>query len=242
MTDEPLFRLRDVRKSLGAFTLHIDELEACAGEVLALLGPTGAGKTTLLRLLAGLARADEGELVFAGDSLVRAEPDLSTRRRLAMVHQRPLLLAGSVRFNVEYGLRLRKRRGSSEKVDDVLRRLQLAKIARQSSATLSGGQTQLVALARALVIEPDVLLLDEPTAHLDPAHVALVEETIHEIRQQRRITIVWATHNVFQARRVADRATLVLNGRLIEAAAVETFFEKPADPRTNDFVEGRMVY
>jgi len=210
--------------------------------VLALLGPTGAGKTTLLRLLAGLARADEGEFTFAGDSLLRAEPDLPTRRRLTMVHQRPLLLTGSVRLNVEYALRLRKRRRSSEKVDAVLQRLQLTKIAQQSSDTLSGGQTQLVGLARALVIEPDVLLLDEPTAHLDPAHVALVEETIHEFRQQRCITIVWATHNVFQARRVADRATLVLNGRLIESAAIETLFDKPADPRTSEFVEGRMVY
>lgn len=242
MMDEPRFRLRDVRKRQGDFALHIEALEVRAGEVLALLGPTGAGKTTLLRLLAGLARADEGELTFAGHSLVRAEPDLSTRRRLTMVPQRPLLLAGSVRFNVEYGLRLRKQRHDAERVEAVLRRLQLAKIAQQSSTTLSGGQTQLVALARALVIEPEVLLLDEPTSHLDPAHVLLVEETIREIQRSRRTTIVWATHNVFQPRRVADRAALILNGQLVETAETESFFEHPGDPRTAAFVEGRMVY
>jgi tungstate transport system ATP-binding protein len=118
----------------------------------------------------------------------------------------------------------------------------LSKIASQSAQTLSGGQTQLVALARSLVIEPDVLLLDEPTAHLDPAHVALVEETIRQFQQERQTTIVWATHNLFQARRVADRTALLLNGQLVEVAPTEEFFKNPSDSRTAEFVQGRMVY
>ena len=161
---------------------------------------------------------------------------------MTLVHQRPLLLTGNVHFNVAYGLRLRGHRHRVAIVDTMLERLGLNAIAHQSANTLSGGQTQLVALARALVIEPDVLLLDEPTAHLDPAYVALVEETIHEFGQERKMTVVWATHNLFQARRVANRSALLLNGQLVEANGTEEFFTNPSDSRTADFVQGRMVY
>jgi tungstate transport system ATP-binding protein len=161
---------------------------------------------------------------------------------MTLVHQRPVLLTGTVRLNVEYGLRLRGSRDRARKVDGILDRLGLTRIASQSSQTLSGGQTQLVALARALVIEPDVLLLDEPTAHLDPAHVALVEKTIRHFQQKHHMTTVWATHNLFQARRVAGRTALLLNGQLVEVAATEKFFTDLSDPRTADFVQGRMVY
>lgn len=159
-----------------------------------------------------------------------------------MVHQRPLPLTGSVRRNVEYGLRIRRFAGRAAAVDDVLDRLGLSGLATQSAATLSGGQMQLVALARALVIRPDVLLLDEPTAHLDPACVSAVERAVGELQTERQMTVVWATHNLFQARRVAGRVGLLLRGQLIEMAATESFFATPADPRTADFVEGKMVY
>ncbi len=242
MTDDTLFRLRDVQKRHGSFTLQIRKLDVRRGQVLGLLGPTGAGKTTLLRLLAGLARTDEGDLSFESQPLPAPDLALSTRRRITLVHQRPLLLTGSVRFNVEYGLRLRGQRERAEKVDAALHRLGLSPFAQQSAQTLSGGQTQLVALARAWVIEPEVLLLDEPTAHLDPAHVALVEESIRQVRQERRMTVVWATHNLFQARRVAIRTALLLNGQLVETAPTDEFFTNPSDSRTADFVQGRMVY
>jgi tungstate transport system ATP-binding protein len=243
MTDDAIYRLRDLHKSHGSgFTLYLSRLNLLRGEVVGLLGPTGAGKTTLLRLLAGLEKPDVGEVMFEGAPL--ASPDLSPaiRRRITMVHQHPVLLTGTVEFNVGYGLRLRGERKPTRIVIEVLDRLGLRKFASQSAKTLSGGQTQLVALARALVIEPDVLLLDEPTSHLDPAHVALVEETIRHMQEERRMTIVWATHNLFQARRVADRTALLLDGQLVEVAPTDDFFQNPSDPRTLDFVQGRMVY
>ena len=242
LESRPVFQLKELQKHLGSFTLQIHNLDIHAGEMFGLLGPTGAGKSTLLRLLAGLTSEDRGELVFENQPYASHDLALATRRRITLVHQRPLLLTGSVRYNVEYGLRLRGQQARTDRVNTVLDQLGLAQFALQSAQTLSGGQTQLVALARALVIEPDVLLLDEPTAHLDPAHVAVVEEAIHQVREVRSMTVVWATHNLFQARRVANRTALLLNGQLVEVAQTEDFFTKPSDSRAADFVQGRMVY
>ena len=240
---ESLFDLQTVRKHYGlAFALEIDELQICKGETLALLGPTGAGKSTLLRLLAGLESPTNGEIRLEGQKVVSGNLPLLMRRRIAMVHQRPIMLSGSVQYNVEYGLRLRGMHEPTSVLDDTINRFRLQQVASQSARTLSGGQTQLVALARAFVISPDVLLLDEPTANLDPANVALVEEAIPRLHADRPVTIVWATHNLFQARRVADRVALLWNGKLIEVAATEQFFESPADTRTADFVQGKMIY
>ncbi len=243
MTNKTCYQLKSLIKRQNAnFALHIHRLDVLQGDVLALLGPTGAGKSTLLRLLAGLEPATAGKICFDDAPLLAAEMTLATRRRITMVHQRPLLLGGSVRMNVEYGLRLRSGQNRTQKVDAALDRLGLTPIAAQAAHTLSGGQTQLVAMARALVLEPEVLLLDEPTAHLDPAHVALAEKAIRQICQTRQTTIVWATHNLFQARRVANRTCLLLNGLLVEVGPTEAFFTNPAEPRTADFVQGRMVY
>ena len=235
-----LVRLR--KRHAETFELSVERLEVARGEVFGLLGPTGAGKSTLLRILAGLERPTAGTVRF-GDALLGNKGwPLAVQRRVTLVFQRPLLLTGSVRQNVEYGLRLRGASHRPARTNYWLQRLGLDRLALQPAHTLSGGQAQLVALARALVLEPDLLLLDEPTANLDPAHVALVEEAIAEDHQRRGTTVVWATHNLFQARRVAERVALLLNGQLIEVASTQAFFDAPADPRTADFVQGRMVY
>lgn len=243
MSTAPLYQLQDVATDYGNdFQLCIERLEISAGEMFCLLGPTGAGKSTLLRMLAALTSPDGGEIQFEQQRLAADNLPTAVRHRIVMVHQMPLLLTGTVRRNVEYGLRLRKVKSLAERVDRVLEQLNLTDLASQSAQTLSGGQAQLVALARALVVKPDVLLLDEPTANLDPAHVALVEETIAGEQQQRGTTVVWSTHNLFQAQRLAHRVGLLLDGKLIETAAGKTFFDNPTDPRTKDFIEGKMVY
>ena len=159
-----------------------------------------------------------------------------------MVFQHPLLLTGSVRYNVEYGLRLRRQRNSRQVVDRMLERLGLLSLSSRLVRTLSCGQRQLVALARALIVEPEILLLDEPTANLDPASVALVESVIAGENQTRGMTVIWATHHLFQARRVAHRTGLILNGEVVEMGPTKQFFESPIDPRTAAFVRGEMVY
>jgi tungstate transport system ATP-binding protein len=239
----PVFALTDVGKRQGdAFTLEIGALAVRPRETLCLVGPTGAGKSTLLRLLGGLERPTSGQLLWHGRPIGDDLVSLESLRRIATVHQNPLLLSATVRYNVEYGLKVRGLRRPRDRCEAVLKSLGLIRLADQDSRTLSGGQAQLVAIARALVVEPEVLLLDEPTAHLDPATVALVEGLIHEQRQRIGMTVVWATHNLFQARRMACRVGLLLNGQLIEVADTKTFFERPNDPRAADFVAGRMVY
>ena len=245
MSEPMLFQLRRLRRHYGegSFSLCIEHLDVGVGEFVCLLGPTGAGKSSLLRIMAGIEPPTAGEVCCCGRRVGRNAPPIATRRRIAMVFQRPLLLAGSVRVNVEYGLRLRGlAKSAGGRVDRVLNRLGLGRLASQPARTLSGGESQLVALARALVLEPDALLLDEPTAHLDPARVALVETVVREHHQQRGTTIVWTTHNLFQARRVAGRVGLLLSGELVEVNPTETFFERPSDPRTADFVHGKMVF
>ena len=158
-----------------------------------------------------------------------------------MVYQRPSLLTGTVRYNIEYGLKIRGLPHTNA-VDAILKCFRLENLAAQSARTLSGGQTQLVAVARALVFAPDILLLDEPTSNLDPAHVALVEEAFRSANPDRPNTIVWATHNLYQARRIAQRVALLWDGKLVEVAATEQFFDEPTDSRTADFVQGKMIY
>jgi len=236
------YQLRNVEKRFaGRPVLQVERMDVVAGEVLCLVGPTGAGKSTLLRLLAGLEPPTGGSLVF-GECRVDRDLPLAVQRQIAMVFQRPLMLRGTVQTNVEYGLRLRGVARPAARAQEALERLRLTDLARQPADTLSGGQTQLVALARALAVEPDVLLLDEPTAHLDPARVALVEEVVAEFQRQRRATVVWATHHLFQAKRAAHRVALLIDGRLVEVLPTLTFFDAPTDPRTAAFANGTMVY
>jgi tungstate transport system ATP-binding protein len=240
---DALFRLEAVSRShAGRDVLRIEQLEIRAGEVTGLVGPTGAGKSTLLRLLAGVETPTAGSLAYRDQPFAVQELPLDVRRRITLVFQRPLLLAGTVRDNVEFGLRLRGLGRRLQRADAILERLGLNGLASRAARTLSGGETQLVALARALVVEPEVLLLDEPTANLDPARVALVEAVVAEVCRERETTVVIASHNLFQAHRVARRVILLLEGRLIEDASTERFFNAPSDPRAAAFVRGEMVY
>ena len=213
------------------------------GEIVAIIGPSGAGKSTLLRVLGLIERPTGGTLELLGAVLdARTRPTLELRRRVALVFQRPILLDMPVSANVAYGLKIRGRGASTKKVDDVLRLVGLRHLRDAASRTLSGGEAQRVALARALVIEPDVLLLDEPTANLDPYNVGLIEGIIRAAHLERGMSIIMVTHNVFQAKRVATRAGLMLNGDLIEFSPATEFFERPHDYRTAAFVRGDMVW
>lgn len=239
----PLYQLTQVTQQYQQRTvLQIAHLTITAGETLALVGPSGAGKSTLLRLLNFLEPPSSGELTFQGAPFSAQQPmSLALRRTVTTVFQRPLLLQRSVRANVEFGLQLRNRQ-EQEAVDAALAAVGLHQLAQQPAQTLSGGEAQRVALARAMVIRPTVLLLDEPTANLDPYNVKLIETTVQRLNREHGCTVVLVTHNLFQARRLAQRTALLLDGQLVEVQPVPEFFEAPTDPRTAAFVRGEMVY
>lgn len=236
--------MEQVVKTYGNRTvLQIDQLEIYAGEILALVGPSGAGKSTLLRLLNFLEPPTSGQLLFQGRPFGQRQPmPLALRRTVTTVFQRPLLLQRTVQANVRYGLGLRGLRQNAPQVSAALAAVGLQALAHHPARTLSGGEAQRVALARAMVIEPAVLLLDEPTANLDPYNVKLIEATVLRLNREQGCTLVLVTHNIFQARRLAHRVALLLEGQIVEVAPVETFFEQPNDPRTAAFVRGEMVY
>jgi tungstate transport system ATP-binding protein len=240
----PPYRLEQVTRQYGErLVLDIPELEVRAGEVLALVGPSGVGKSTLLRLLNFLEPPSAGTIWFQGVPIQPASTvPLELRRQVTMVFQRPMLLSTSVLNNVTYGLQIRKLGQARSVASAALEQVGLAHLAKKPARILSGGEMQRVALARAMVLAPRVLLLDEPTANLDPYNVQLIEQIIAALHQQHATTTVLVTHNVFQARRLAQRVALMLGGRIVEIADVATFFEAPHDTRTAAFVRGEMVY
>lgn len=241
---ESLYHLREVTKSYGdRVVLNVHDLSIHQGEMLALLGPSGAGKSTLLRMLNFLEPPSAGAISFGGQPFAAADQvPLEVRRRVTTVFQRPVLFNRSVWDNVRYGLQLRGERNGRDEVAGALEQVGLTNLSRQPARTLSGGEAQRVALARALVLQPDVLLLDEPTANLDPYNVSLIEQIVLRANQERGTTVVMVTHNLHQARRLGTRVGLLLDGAVVEVAPTQEFFDSPADPRTGRFVRGEMIY
>jgi len=218
-----------LEKRFPGFTLRVPRLRAEPGRVLAVLGPSGAGKSTLLMLLSGLLPPDAGTIAREGPAVY--------------LDQHPYLLERSVLENAAFGLRLKgvPRGKAREAALTWLSRVGLEALAPRPARGLSGGERVRLALARALATEPRTLLLDEPTANLDPANVARVEALIREEKARGR-AIVLVTHNLFQARRLADQALFLLGGEVVEEGPAPAFFESPRDPRTRAFLSGEMVW
>jgi tungstate transport system ATP-binding protein len=244
LDSHPTYHVQNLTKVYGdRQVLRIDRLDISPGEVLAIVGPSGSGKSTLLRLLNFLEPPSAGCIDYRGEQFeANRDVSLEVRRSVTTVAQRPVLLNRSVEANVEFGLRLRGRRDDAGEVRAALEKVGLTALERQPARTLSGGEAQRVALARAMVIRPDVLLLDEPTANLDPYNVGVIEEAVRRLNQEQGTTVILVTHNVFQARRLAHRVALILDGKIVEVEKTEAFFEHPTDPRTTAFVRGEMVY
>lgn len=215
------------------------DLTILRGEIFALIGPSGAGKTTLLRILNLFEKPTGGSLVFEG----MRENTGNVRRRMSLLFQTPVVFNTSVFDNVAYGLKVRgiDKKAIEEKVSGALNIVGLEGKERQKARTLSGGEAQRMAFARAIVYEPEILLLDEPTTNIDPANVAKIEEIIKRIHE-RGTTIVIATHNIPQVKRIAERVGILLNGELIEVNSKEGIFTSPRDARSASFINGEIIY
>jgi tungstate transport system ATP-binding protein len=163
---------------------------------------------------------------------------------MAMVFQKPVVFSMSVYENIAYGLRLRKapRAEIDKRVKEVLALVDMPGREKEYARHLSGGEAQRVAFARAYVLKPKLLLLDEPTANLDRNNVAIIEKAVKNINERYGTTVVIVTHSLHQARRLAARAAFMMDGELVEAGDVHDVLERPRDPRTKAFVSGDLVF
>ena len=224
----PIAEFRNVTKVFdGKTALQNINLKINQGEILALLGPNGSGKTTLLKILAFLEKPSKGEVYFF-DKKITGRNTEKARLESTMVFQKTVLFGTSVYNNVAYGLKLRKtpKKSIAEEVDRALRLVKLEGFGKRHARKLSGGEQQRVALARALALNTKLLLLDEPTANLDPKNASIVEEIIATANSELKTTIVMATHNMFQAKNLPHRIALMEDGRISEVGTSTEIFRR----------------
>jgi tungstate transport system ATP-binding protein len=225
-----------IRKG-GTVILDIPALEIREGEILALIGPNGAGKSTLLLALSGIEPSTAGEVLFRGGS-IRGDANLAYRRRITMVFQEPLLFRGTVFDNVATGLRFRgcPRREIDRRVTANLERFRIAPLADRKARTLSGGEAQRTSLARAFAVEPELLLLDEPFAALDPPTRESIIADLEAVLRHAETTTVMATHDRIEAIQLADRLAVMGGGRILQAGPPEEVMNRPVDETVAEFV------
>lgn len=238
---QSLYKLKDIRFGYDdSVVLDIDDLEIEKGSTTALVGPNGSGKTTLLNLLAFLYPPTRGELQFLNQPVSR-NLNQYYRRKVGFVHQNPYLLRGTVLHNLEIGLKFHgiscdKR---TKKIREVMGTLGIENMAQRPVCSLSGGEAQKVAIGRALVLDPEVLLFDEPFTHLDRRFVEELERLIISFRNDNKRTIVFSTHNQLQAQLLADEIYTLVNGN-VHASSHSNLFDGSIDTSLSVFDTGNI--
>lgn len=211
-------KLRNITKKYqDKLVLDIEELELREGAITGIIGPNGSGKSTLMRIIAGLDREYNGT-VLLGDK----QSSVEQSRDVTLVFQKPYLINTDVYHNIAYPLVLRgyKKGDMNRKVAEVIKLLQLEQLMHQKASTLSGGEAQKTALARAIVFEPRLLLLDEPTANIDPKSILVMEEAIRYTNRNHGTTVLLVTHNIAQLQRLCDDAVIMDGGRIKQHGSV----------------------
>lgn len=224
-----LIELRDVIvQRAGRETLQIGALDISAGEILAVVGPNGAGKSTLLLTLAKLLKPAAGQIHFNGNLFSKLN-DLEYRRKISFVFQDPLLLDMSVEENVALGLKFRglPKKDLQMRVNQWMKQLGIESLAKRRASQISGGEAQRVSLARAFILEPELLLLDEPFSALDPpTRMKLLVELSALLARDHR-TAIFVTHNLNEAAKLGQRIAILIRGKLMQVASVEEIKAKP---------------
>ena len=242
-----MIEFRDVHKSFGNLeVLKGINLNIEKGQVVTLIGPSGSGKSTILRCINLLEKPTKGQVFIDGTDITVPKADIqAVRKNIGMVFQQPNPFPMSIYDNVAYGPRPHGVR-SHAKLDDIVERsLRSAAIwdevkdrLKKSAMGLSGGQQQRLCIARALAVEPEVLLMDEATSALDPISTSKIEDLALELKEH--YTVVMVTHNMQQAARISDNTAFFLLGELVEFGKTEQLFSDPTDKRTEDYITGRF--
>lgn len=222
-----IYELKKVKKNWGNFSLEIEKCSLEKGCIYAVIGPNGCGKSTFLNLLSLADRPSSGELFFKGNNLNCNDKEecLRVRRDISHLMQSPYLFKMSVQANVSYGLKIRglPKDIINQKVKDVLCKLSLSHLAKKNINCLSGGEAQRVALARTLVMDSEVFLLDEPTAYVDKQNIGLVENLLLSLSQDKKSTMVIATHSQGQAYRMSKNIISIIDGKIKDIAYENVF-------------------
>ena len=232
--------VRNLRLKRGGKTVLQDaSLDVPAGELLVVIGPSGSGKSSLLRCINRLNDIDGGKILLDGASIYDL-PVTELRRKVGMMFQKTAAFEGSVADNIAFGARLRGETLSRTQVLDLMAQVSLeAELADEAADSLSGGQEQRLAIARALALGPSLLLLDEPTSALDPIATNHVEESLLNLRRQSNLTMIWVSHSIDQARRIGSRVLLLDGGRVIREDTMAAMLDpETGDRRALAFAEG----
>ena len=234
-----MIQIRDLLiQHSGRDVLRIDSLDIQRGETLAVVGPNGAGKSTFLLALAYLLPWARGEIVYEGKSL-RDLNELEYRRRISFVFQSPLLLDMKVEHNIALGLKFRgtPKAEAEERVSKWIKRLGIEPLAKRRAGQLSGGEAQRVSLARAFVLEPELLLLDEPFSALDPPTRAQLVEDLSSVLAGEGRTAIVVTHNLNEAAKLSHRIAILVEGVVRQVGTAKQIKSNPADEPVNAFLQ-----
>lgn len=229
--------IENLKKSYGDLcVLDVASLIIASEKITALVGPNGAGKSTLLNLIADLMDRDSGMILYDD----KAQIPLS---KMTLVFQEPYLISSTVRKNIAYPMKVRKmdKLLIDEKVGILAGELNLEPLLEKKADQLSLGEVQKVALARALALEPELLLLDEPCASIDPYASSEIEKLLKKMNREKKTTIIIVTHNLAQAKRLADDVVLLNKGKIVESQSAVQFFESPQKAETKRFIQGELL-
>jgi len=235
-----ILKVENITKEFnGEYALKAINLEVEKGDTLVLIGPTGSGKTTLLKILDLLEKPTSGRILIKGrEAVVGKKGSLCLRRKMAMVGQKPIVFNMSVYDNIACGLKWRKldKKTVDKEADRVLELAGMKDYTGRNARTLSGGEMQRVAIARALVTKPEILLLDEPTANLDPVSLTKMEEVLTKILSDGETTTIMTTHDMSQGQRLAGHIGVLMNGRLLQVGSADEIFSHPKTKEVAELV------
>lgn len=214
-------------------------------DIIGIVGPSGSGKTTLVKSIALLTyNRTKGDYKYKEQKILPNTNEgllLKIRKKIIFIHQSPVLFKGTVKYNIEYGFKLRKIPIDRDYLNNLIKSFNLSELVDRNVNLLSGGEKQRVCLLRAIALRPEILILDEPTQNLDPVNIKIIEDNLKKFVEEKG-TVIIVTHNLFQAQRITNKLGILVDGQLIEFGASKKLFENPTNQKTADFLSGKIIF